>query len=204
MADIQLDDMRMFGDALECRIDRFAGERVWVGKHLAPLQGGLLAVLGLVFVAQRDAWPIRQGQSDIKPRLADVDIQVAFEADRREVVRAVITSGVVEIFSVRVVAGAHEAEVWLAQLQRHAIVVLVEHRPASNTKFAVRADRPAQFEMFVTRGKPLLLPPILAKLSSVAGHTDIPHSRRDRECRLPDWPERVGRPFRALVDPGAQ
>src|SRR3954465_785851 len=93
-------------------IEMFAGGRETPrvsGAGGSPTCGRFLALLIIVFVAQNHSRPIRQGQAEEHPRLADVQMKVAAETLWEITLWSrQVTTSVIVIFSVLLPPGMDE------------------------------------------------------------------------------------------------
>ena len=200
VAEVELEDVRVLVQSFVSRINRPCRQGGWVIRDLSPLERGFVALFELIFITERQLRPVRQGQAQIEPGLAVVQIQITIQTRRRLIERRVVTPQVVEILPIGVVAAAHKAQVRLAQAQGNPVIFLVEQGAPLDGEGAVPADGLAHFKPLVAGGEPLLLPPILPKLSLVAINSNPANRRRNRE----DCLACLDRPFGPLIDPGPQ
>jgi hypothetical protein len=80
MQEVELHDLHVFVDVLRGGINVL---RVGALNNGSPFQHRLRALLVLVFVTKGDLGPIRQGQPELDPHAADVQLQIAAEIERR-------------------------------------------------------------------------------------------------------------------------
>src|SRR5258708_5556632 len=102
--------MGMLRDFSRRRKNIFAG-------NIPPLERRFLALLELIFITYHDLRQMRDRQTNIYPRAADIQMQIAIQAKGGWRIRPVKPPGIGIIFTALLETAADESELILPQLQ---------------------------------------------------------------------------------------